>query len=350
MFPAQNRYWCQYGPEDYSRHYKVEVQKVFSHALGQKKNSTNQKKALKAAKKLVEKAAKEAEKAEKAAEKAAKAGEKKGRAKKKVRTEEVPDLNDEAQGDDEEELQRVLEAQQRLLQAQALILAATKPGRKSRVSKIQAGMSMKRGCQCNFVAKQLQADETLCTIQFHCMTHTNRDGKPCHGSEFGGQRAGLSGHLSAATKQWIAASLRAGKSPAQVMAEHKEEVMRCAENNLPATRDTFIMPSDVYNIANKLAKELWEKHPSDAMSVRLWTDENPDSWYHYREYGNLELNDPPPPEDDPFCLALQTDWQLEMMVRHGHGRALSMDATFSTNAPKVTILLFPVLIIFFLCK
>jgi len=167
------------------------------------------------------------------------------------------------------------------------------------------------------------------------MTHTNKEGKPCHGSQFGGQRAGLSGQLSTATKQWITDTLRSGKSPTQVMAEHKAEVMRCAQNNLPAVRDTFIMPSDVYNIANKLAKELWEKHPRDAMSVRMWTDENPSYFYHYRECGNLDLNDPPTAEEDPFCLAIQTEWQLKMMVRHGHKKALFMDATFSTNAPKV---------------
>ena len=92
------------------------------------------------------------------------------------------------------------------------------------------------------------------------------------------------------------------------------------------------MPSDVYNTANKLAKELWEIHPSGARSVKVWTDKNPECWYHYWEYGNLELNDPPLPEDDSLCLAIQTEWQLEMMVRHGHRSAMSMDATFSTNA------------------
>ena len=72
------------------------------------------------------------------------------------------------------------------------------------------------------------------------------------------------------------------------------------------------------------------------MSVRMWTKENPDSWYHYQEYGNLELNNPPS-EDDPFYLAIQTDWQLEMMVKHGHRSDLSMDATFSTNSPKILL-------------
>ena len=143
--------------------------------------------------------------------------------------------------------------------------------------------------------------------------------------------------LSHATKQWIMDTLKSGKSPTQVIVEHKIEVMQHVENTLPATRDTFIMHSDVYNITNKLVKKLWEKHPNDAMSVRMWTEKNPDSWYYQHEYGNLELNEPPPSEDDLFCLAIQTDWQLEMMVKHSHRSALSMDVTFYTNFSKVCL-------------
>ena len=294
---------------------------MFAYVLLEKKKSTSHRQALQRAQKLVEKAQKDATS--------------KPHSRKKGRTEVVPDLNEDDPDEDLQDQARVQDAQAKLLRAQTLIQASTKPKRKTRVGKIQAGMSIKRGCQCNFVAKQLLLDESLCTIHFHCMTHTNKDGKPCHGTEFGGQRAGLSGRLSMTTKQWIADTLRSGKSLAQVIAEHKSVVMQGALNNLPATRDTFIIPTDVCNIANKLAKELWEKHSRDAMSVRMWTDENQDCFYHYQEYGNLELNDPPPLEDDPFCLAIQTEWQLQMMVRHGHKRALSMDATFSTNEPKV---------------
>ena len=90
------------------------------------------------------------------------------------------------------------------------------------------------------------------------------------------------------------------------MVQHKVVVMQGALNNLPATRVTFIMPIDLYNIANKLAKELWEKHPRDAMSVRMWKDKNLDYFYHSQEYGNMELNDPPSLEDDPICLNKQS--------------------------------------------
>jgi hypothetical protein len=124
------------------------------------------------------------------------------------------------------------------------------------------------------------------------------------------------------------------------MADHKLEVLKCAQFNLLTSRDTFVLPADVHNIAKKLAKELWEKHPRDALSVRMWTLENPDAFFYYNEYGNIDLNEPPA-NDDPFCLAIQTDWQLEMMVRHGHNRALSIDATFGTNLPKVNFNSYP---------
>lgn len=309
---------------------------MFAHTLTDCKNSTNKKKLLQRAKKTVHQA-------EIAAVAAAAT-----QASKKARTEPESitgiefNLGGDPQEDNIEQQSLVQEARHRLLEAQKTIYAHKTSKRKTRVGKVVAGMSIKRGCQCSFVAKQLLIDESLCTIHFHCMDHVNKEGTPCHGLEFGGQRAGLSGRLSQATKDWIQASLRSGKSPAQVMADHKLEVMRCAKLNLPATRDTFVLPHDIGNIAKALAKELWEKHPRDALSVRMWTLENQESWYHYNEYGNIQLNDPPP-NDDPFCLAIQTDWQLEMMVRHGHQRALSMDATFGTNEPKVKFTHHPVL-------
>ena len=61
------------------------------------------------------------------------------------------------------------------------------------------------------------------------------------------------------------------------MAEHKQEVLRCARLNLPPTRDTFIMAHDVHNLAHSIAKELWELHGTDAESVRMWTESNTDA-------------------------------------------------------------------------
>ena len=37
----------------------------------------------------------------------------------------------------------------------------------------------------------------------------------------------------------------------------------------------------------------------------------------------------------PFTIGIQTAWQHEMMLKHGHKKAVSIDATFVTNENKV---------------
>ena len=211
-------------------------------------------------------------------------------------------------------------------------------GRRRRASRVQAGMTSKRGCLCNFVAKQLYMDNTLCEIQYHVMNHFNRQGQPCHGSSFAGFRHSLGARLSWRTRNWIRSMLGQGFSPAQVMAFHKKEVWECALQNKPCSRDTFIMPDDVYNLCKKRATQLWQKHSRDPLSVRMWKEENEESVFHYHEFGNINLNEAAPSateEEAPFCLGIQTPWQLDMMLRYGHNRQVAMDATFGTNEPKV---------------
>ena len=50
------------------------------------------------------------------------------------------------------------------------------PTKQRKASKLQAGLTSKRGCQCNFVAKQLYMDNTLCEIQYREINHFNKVG------------------------------------------------------------------------------------------------------------------------------------------------------------------------------
>ena len=56
-------------------------------------------------------------------------------------------------------------------------------------------------------------------------------------------------------------------TPSQIMANHKRHVMEMAMQNKKPTRDTFIMMSDVQNLAKKRAEELWQRDPDDTTSV-----------------------------------------------------------------------------------
>jgi hypothetical protein len=318
-----NRFHCEYGPIDRTSEANKEVDKIFASAL-KSKLSTNQKKA----KKRVEMQNKKADKdSMKQTALDARTVEKRNSTKTPLVPLLVVPVVSTA-SDSETSCPKSLTRQ-------PLPIGQTK---QRRASRLQAGLTSKRGCQCNFVAKQLYMDNTLCEVQYHEINHFNKAGQPCHGSSFAGFRHSLGARLSWRTREWIRSMLGQGFSPAQIMACHKKEVWECAIEKKPCTRDTFIMPDDVYNMCKKRATELWKKHPRDPLSIRMWKEENEDNVFHYHEFGNLDLNETTPPPDEeetPFCLAIQTPWQLEIMLRYGHKRQISMDATFGTNEPKV---------------
>jgi hypothetical protein len=60
------------------------------------------------------------------------------------------------------------------------------------------------------------------------------------------------------------------------MTRHKSYVKEQAQQNGHVTHDTFVLPSDVRNLAKKRANKLWQKHPKDPISVRMHVLENPE--------------------------------------------------------------------------
>lgn len=194
---------------------------------------------------------------------------------------------------------------------------------------------MKRGCQCSFVAKKPYLARSLCLLIYENTEHLNAKGEHCHGSMVSGFRYALGSGLSKELKLKIAQLHVFGLSPSQIMQQHTAEVRELAMSNGIVTRDTFLLPNDVRNICRKRAEDLWEKHPSDPINVRMWTMENPESVFYYQEHSLMDLNSQVQ-EDSPFTLGIQTEWQLQMMAKFGHNNALSLDATFGTSQTRVS--------------
>jgi len=71
-------------------------------------------------------------------------------------------------------------------------------------------------------------------------------------------------------KSHLMGLIRQGFFLVEVMAHHKVYIKEKALNNELVTHDTFVLPSDVRNLAKKIANELWQKHPKDLISVRMW--------------------------------------------------------------------------------
>ena len=204
-----------------------------------------------------------------------------------------------------------------------------------RIGKTMAGNSIKRGCQRAFVAKQPYLDGALCVLIYENTEHLNLHGELCHGTMVSGTRYALGAGLSEELKQKIAQMHAYGLSPAQIMQQHTKEVRELALSNGVVTRDTFLLPVDVRNICRKRAEELWEKHPSDPISVRMWVVENPENVFYYQEHSLLDINSHVQ-NDSPFTLGVQSRWQLEMMVKFGHNSAFSIDSTFGTSQTRVS--------------
>ena len=205
-----------------------------------------------------------------------------------------------------------------------------------RIGKSLAGNSVKRGCQRCFVAKKPYLDHSLCLLIYENAEHANAAGEHCHGTMVSGFRYALGAGISEEMKQKIAQMHAYGLSPAQIMQHHTKEVRELAESNGLVTRDTFLLPCDVMNICRKRAEDLWEKHPYDPISVRMWAAENPCSVFYYQEHSLLDLNSQTQ-DDSPFTIGIQTEWQLEMMANFGHNSALSIDATFGTSQTRVRL-------------
>jgi hypothetical protein len=111
----------------------------------------------------------------------------------------------------------------------------------------------------------------------------------------------------------------------------------------------FLREWDICNIASDLRKNIYEKHPTNAESMRFWVQANPQQVFFYQEFGDMktplprELNG----ENMPFVIGIQNLLQFQMMLEHGHESAVSVDATFGTNQLKVqslTCLEFPSLL------
>lgn len=208
---------------------------------------------------------------------------------------------------------------------------------KQRMSQKEAGTSMKKGCQRHFLAKQNYMDNSLCQLVYKISEHVNSNGDQCHGLAIPGCKHSMGTSLSDSKKKELTAMLDCGLTPTQVMIQHKAHVMELALANAPVGRDTFVLPHDVRNLANKRAGDLWMKHKNEIVSLRMWKDENIKRVFFYQEHSLMDMNQTEQ-QNNPFGLGFQTEWQFQMMLKFGHGGALAIDATFGTSHSRVSYL------------
>ena len=154
--------------------------------------------------------------------------------------------------------------------------------------------------------------------------------RPCHGQEDPtavDSRAFYAGHLSLKKKEWVRLRLLGGNCQAQVLTDHRQWVAERILRGDHLDRDCFLSSLDVRNIAALIEQETYRFHDDDAESTRQWVQRNQSRVFFYEEANEAR--------ETAFSLGLMSDWQLDMLVKHGHQKVICMDATHGTNRWKV---------------
>lgn len=65
----------------------------------------------------------------------------------------------------------------------------------------------------------------------------------------------------------------------------------------------------------------------DQASIRMWVDRNKKSVFYYQDSTDT----------DAFVLGIQTEWQLQQMIRFGHQDLLASHSSFGVSKLKVLV-------------
>ncbi|KAD5803097.1 hypothetical protein E3N88_14457 [Mikania micrantha] len=87
----------------------------------------------------------------------------------------------------------------------------------------------------------------------------------------------------------------------------------------------------VHKLGMIIKRSTHELDLDDEASVRIWAERNKKSIFYYQETA------------EPFVLGIQTEWQLQQMLRFGHHSIIAVDSTFGIKRlkyPLCTLLVF----------
>lgn len=182
-----------------------------------------------------------------------------------------------------------------------------------------------RGCICHFTAKRLYTRPLLALIIYNQRSHVDKTGAPCHGildQEAVGTRAMYAPRISEELRQKVMSMLHVGISLDTIVQHHMEEVQR---HGGPHSRDDFLTRNDVRNMERLIRNSPQELHSDDHCSVKIWLQRHHKHVFHFQESSGSE----------PLVLGIQTDWQLQQMLRYGHSGLIAFHSAYSSKKLKV---------------
>ncbi|KAL6512345.1 hypothetical protein OROHE_019957 [Orobanche hederae] len=190
-----------------------------------------------------------------------------------------------------------------------------------------------RGCTCHFVVKRLYARPSFALLIYNERRHVNKAGFICHGpldKDAIGPKAKKVPYVCSEIQQQTMSMIYLGIPEENVLEKHMEGIQRYGDSD---ARATSLASQYVQKLGMIIKRSTHELDLDDQASIRLWAERNEKSVFFYRDTT----------ENEPFILGIQTEWQLQQMIRFGHRNIMAVDSTFGIKRlkyPLCTILVF----------
>ncbi|XP_065881892.1 uncharacterized protein [Euphorbia lathyris] len=190
-----------------------------------------------------------------------------------------------------------------------------------------------RGCTCHFVVKRLYADPSLALIIYNDRRHVNKSGFVCHGPldrDAIGPGAKKIPYICNEIQQQTMSMIYLGIPEENVLEKHIEGIQRYCDSN---AKVNSLASQYVQKLGMIIKRSTHELDLDDQASIRMWVERNKKTIFFYQENS----------EADSFILGIQTEWQLQQMIRFGHRSLVAADSTFGIKRlkyPLCTLLVF----------
>ncbi|KAI4372246.1 hypothetical protein MLD38_010500 [Melastoma candidum] len=185
----------------------------------------------------------------------------------------------------------------------------------------------KRGCTCHFIVKRLIAKPSVALIIYNQDKHVDKKGIPCHGPQdkkAAGTHAMFAPTISEELRLRVLSLLYVGVSVETIMQRHNESVER---QGGPFNRDDLLTHRYVRRQERSIRRASFELDADDFISVGMWVESHQNSVFFYKQFSDAT----------PFILGIQTEWQLQQLIRYGNRGLLALNSKFGTHKLKYPI-------------
>ncbi|TXG60381.1 hypothetical protein EZV62_014954 [Acer yangbiense] len=190
-----------------------------------------------------------------------------------------------------------------------------------------------RGCTCHFVVKRLYARPSLALLIYNDRRHVNKSGFICHGPldrDAIGPGAKKIPYICNEIQQQTMSMIYLGIPEESVLEKHIEGIQRYCGSD---AKVNSLASQYVQKLGMIIKRSTHELDLDDQASIRMWVERNKKSIFFYQDSS----------ETNPFILGIQTEWQLQQMIRFGHHSLIAADSTFGIKQlkyPLCTLLVF----------